>query len=224
MFARAVEIDPGFARAYALLAWCLVELSWSESWTDWDQSRALRDQAIATGHKAVALDSSDARCHSVLVYAHMSRKEFDLAAYHLSLAAKLNPNDPEVIEQQGMLTIYRGRPQEALHRLELAMRLNPMPPNYYPVVEGLALYQLRRYADATRAFERATARQPYVDRYIAACYAQQGRMEEARACAARAMQMEPRFTLRVWVRIEPYESDADLQHMCDGMVKAGLPE
>ena len=49
MFARAVEIDPGFARAHALLAWCLVELSWVEVWTDWDSSRALRDQAVTTG-------------------------------------------------------------------------------------------------------------------------------------------------------------------------------
>jgi TolB-like protein len=224
MFARAIEIDPGFARAHALLAGCLVELSWADVWTDWDSSKALRDQAVATGKRAVALDGSDARCHSALVYVHMSRKEFDLAAHHLSLAAKLNPNDPEVIEHQGMLETYRGRPQEALRYLELAMRLNPTPPNYYRVIEGLALYQLRRYGDASKAFERATARLPYVDRYIAACYAQQGRLEGARACVAHSMQSEPQFTLRVWTRIEPYEFQADLQHLRDGMRKAGLPE
>ena len=224
MFACAVEIDPGFGRAHARLAWSLIELSWKTVWTEWNVSKALRDDALLAGQKAVALDGTDARCHSALVYVHMSRKEFDLAAHHLSLAAKLNPNDPEVIEIQGMLETYRGRPQEALHYLELAMRLNPTPPNYYRVIEGLALYHLRHYGDATKAFERATARLPYVDRYLAACCAQQSRLDEARACVAHSMQSEPQFTLRVWTRIEPYEFQADLQHLLDGMRKAGLPD
>ena len=154
----------------------------------------------------------------------MSRKEFDLAAHHLSLAAKLNPNDPEVIEHQGMLETYRGRPQEALHCLELAMRLNPTPPNYYRVVEGLTLYQLRRYEEAALAFERATARRPYVSRYLAACYAQQGRLHQAQALAAATLKLEPHYSLRIWAKIEPYESQVDLDHLRDGLRKAGLPD
>lgn len=225
MFARAVEIDPDFAQAHALLAWSLVEVYWAEVWTQSSSYiGATLDRALLAGQRAVALDGSDARCHAALVYVHVSRKEFDLAAHHLALAERLNPNDLEVFAHRGILATFTGRSQLALDSIESAMKLNPAPPNDYRVGQGLALYQLRRYEEAAKAFERATARRPYVSRYIAACYAQLGRLDEARAFAAESLELEPHFTLNVWARIEPYESHSDLQHMLDGLRKAGLPE
>jgi adenylate cyclase len=224
MFARAIEIDPNFAQAHAMLAWSLSELSWTKVWTDWDAFEALRGDALLAGQRAVALDGTDARCHSALVYVHISRKEFDRAAHHLALAAKLNPNDAEMFDHRCMLENYTGHPEQGLKAIELAMTLNPTPPNEYRVGQGLALYQLRRYEEAAQAFERATARRPYVSRYLAACYAQQGRLQEARALAADTLKLEPHYSLRVWSKIEPYAFPADLEHMREGLRKAGLPE
>ena len=92
------------------------------------------------------------------------------------------------------------------------------------MVEGLALYQLGRYGEAAQALERATALRPYATRYLAACYAQLGRNAEARTLAAEALRQEPSFTLRDWAEDEPYESSASLEHMMEGLRKAGLPE
>ena len=221
MFAQAIEIDPDFAQAHASLALLLVEVFWTESLPD---SKARLEQALLEAQKAVALDGNDSVCHMALALVHLARKSFDLAAHHIGLATKLNPNDAESIAHHGTLEMHTGRPEQALQSISFAMRLNPTPPNYYWIGQGLALYHLRRCEEASRAFERATAWRPYVYRYLAACFAQLDRLSEARALVAESLKLQPRFTLGVWAIIEPYQSREDLDDMLDGLRKAGLPE
>jgi hypothetical protein len=64
----------------------------------------------------------------------------------------------------------------------------------------------------------------YIDRYLAACYAQLGRMAEAEACVARVRRLAPKFSLRRYADREMFKSKADLDHMIAAMRKAGLPE
>jgi adenylate cyclase len=222
-FERAIEVDPDFAEAHALLAATLVEAYWR-----WQSSRdketAVLDDALRVAQCAVALDGNDAQCHMQLGYVHLARKSFDLAAHHLERAMQLNPNDADSIGYRAGLEVWRGRPEEAWKTLQLGLRLNPARPNWYRVVEGLALYQLGRYGEAAQALERATALRPYATRYLAACYAQMGRNTKARALTAEALLQEPGFTLREWAEDEPYESSTSLEHMMEGLRKAGLPE
>ena len=223
-FARAVEIDPDFARAHALLASSLVEIVWANLWSDGQDPNENLALALQAAQRAVTLDNNDALCHRALGYVQCARKSFDLAAYHFNLATKLNPNDAEGIAFCGELEVFTGKPEVALRSLARARALNPHQPNYYYYIEGIALYQLRRYEEAIRAFDSATARRPYVYRYLAAAYAQLGRMAEARLAAEKSLAHQPKFSLRVWSEWEPYQRAADLDHMRDGMRKAGLPE
>jgi TolB-like protein/Flp pilus assembly protein TadD len=226
MFARALETDPDFARAHALLATILAEIYWTELWSEdlRERSKATLERATQAGQRAVALDGNDSACHCALGYVYLARKSFDLAAHHIGLATRLNPNDAESLAYRGLQDIYAGRPQQALQSIDLATKLNPSPPNQYRVVQGLALYHLRRYADAARAFELAHAWQPYVQRYQAACLAQLGRIAEARVLVAESLKLQQGFSLGVWATIEPYESRGDLEDLLDGLRKAGLPE
>ena len=57
---------------------------------------------------------------------------------------------------------------------------------------------------------------------MAACLAQLGRLDEARANAAEVLRRKPDFrTSAVKLR---YRDPADLEHALDGLRKAGLPE
>ena len=223
-FARAIEIDPGFARAHALMAWALVEIFWTKMYSDHDGAQQALATALQAAQRAVTLDSNDSLCHWSLGFVHCARKSLDLAAHHFDLAARLNPNDAESIARCGILEVFAGQPEQALRSVARARILNPRQPNYYYDVEGIALYHLRRYEEAIRAFECMTAKQPYVHRYLAAAYAHAGRQAEARASADRSLALQPKFTLRVWSEWEPYQFPADLEHMREGMRKAGLPE
>lgn len=57
---------------------------------------------------------------------------------------------------------------------------------------------------------------------MAACYAQLGRLDEARAQAAEVMRRKPAFRLSALHL--PYKNPADAEHVLEGMRKAGLPE
>ncbi len=219
---QAIEIDPNYAQAHAHLADCLQESHWIDVYGAGSAEAGL-DRALESAAKAVLLDDSDAVCCCTLGMMYHNAKSFDLARLHLDRALELNPNDPDLVVQQGVLENFSGRPQAALDLFDRAERLNPRPPNWYSHHRGLALYGLRQYAEAAAVFERMIARPKYVVRYLAASYAQSGRLAEARAAAAKALDMQPGFNLRRSAAIEPYRSSADLDHMMAGMRNAGLP-
>ena len=56
----------------------------------------------------------------------------------------------------------------------------------------------------------------------AACLAQLGRLDEARALAAEVLRRKPEFSVRA--EMPHYRYPADAEHMREGLLKAGLPE
>ena len=77
-----------------------------------------------------------------------------MAEQHLRRAFDLNPNDADAMIMKGRLLAFRGRPEEALALLEAAVRLNPLHPPWYNAHFGIALYSLRRFAEAAQAFKQ----------------------------------------------------------------------
>ena len=49
-------------------------------------------------------------------------------------------------------------------------------------------------------------------------------MEEARAEAAKLLELQPEFSIRDWSQKLYFKNPADLEHYLDGLRKAGLPE
>jgi adenylate cyclase len=140
------------------------------------------------------------------------------------MAIAINPNDADLVAQRSWFDVCAGHPNAALDWLDRAVRLNPHLPNWHWELRGLALYHLRRYLEAAEAFEHISGGPVWYDRFKAACYAQLGRMEVAHAAAAESLRRDPKFSLRRFAAIEPYRATADLDHMIDGLRKAGLPE
>ena len=220
---KAINADPNFAQAHAALARMLLYLYWADAYAP-QFTQASLDRALEVGRRAVALDGNDASCHRALALALLNRRAYDLAGYHLDVALSLNPNDVTVIANRAVFEHLTGRPDAALELLIKMERLDPHYPKWVMEARGMALYQLRRYSEAAEVFEKMVPAPTYVDRFLAACYAQLGHLDEARAKAAEALAREPRFSLHRYAMVEPFKSQADLDHMIEGMRKAGLPE
>ena len=88
LFKRAIELDPGYAKAYALLA-ARLRSEWQR---DMSESDSLLNQALALAKKAVALDENEETCQAVLSHLQLYCSSYELAEHHCLKALELNRN------------------------------------------------------------------------------------------------------------------------------------
>ena len=139
-------------------------------------------------------------------------------------ARALNPNDPDIKSESAAYLAYAGRVDEAIELLTDAMRLNPFYPDWYLWNVAIVYYPARKYDAVIDAVERM--REPPVDPllFLAASYAQLGRLTEAQATVKRVLALDPKATVAKFAAQQPYKNPDDLEHYKDGLRKAGLPE
>jgi adenylate cyclase len=85
------------------------------------------------------------------------------------------------------------------------------------------LFNLKRYDDAIAALRNMTTFNFMHHAYFAAAYAHAGRLEDARREVTAFLAAKPGATLALVAAAEPYAQPALLEHLLDGLRKAGLP-
>jgi adenylate cyclase len=220
LFERAIALDESFAQAYSALAWL-----------HFLRFKILRTSSFERIHhtvrklalEAIRLDRNDYRAHWVLGFLHTHMGKHSQAIAQFDRALSINPNDANVLVWSAEVLIYWGRPAEALERCERAMRLNPSCPDFYYWLLGFSCFHLGRYEEASDALERMTSPQ-FARRLLAATYALQGRLEEAKAEAAEYLKSDPDFSIEQWAMTEHYSDPKELQRYVEGLRKAGFPK
>jgi len=183
LYNRAIEADPGFARVYASLA----ELVYMESVVSkWGQEGPDDhfDTAAQYARKALALDEEDANGHAVMAWVHMVRHEFAKAVRHWEMAADLNPNDADIMMWRASALAFLGEPEKGLEAAELAMRLNPLHPDWYQSDYAIVLFFCRRFEEMQAIYDIVPELFPHTPGWRAAAYAHLGRKQEAAERAA----------------------------------------
>jgi adenylate cyclase len=158
----------------------------------------------------------------------------DEAEIHFKRALALNPNDADVAAVFANILVYWGRWREALTWIDRAKRLNPLPPNLYHWYHALALYSGHDYEQAVKVLKQMRSPDRWSHCLLAACYAQIGRLDEARSelemfISERERELKergetpPRNRLELALsRAERYRNPSDREHFLDGLRKAGL--
>ena len=221
MHQKAIDLDPKFAAAYALLG-----LTHSQDWTmGWSQDPQSLEHAFELAQRAIALDESLPLGYSILGEVYLWKKQHEKAIAAQKKVIALNPNDADGIAGLGGILDWAGRPEEAIALVKKAMRLNPMYPLEYLWNLGHAYYLTRRYEEAIETFKRAIDRSPdYMPAhaYLAATYSELGRMEEARVEAAEFNRLSPQTSIKKWKRRLPYKDQAVLDRAFSSWRKAGM--
>jgi TolB-like protein len=217
LFQQAVDLDPDYALALAYRGFADVVLH------HYDDSppeilASSRDRALA----AVRMDPENSRCHWLLGLVVGYAGDLQAEERHYLRALALNPNDANILATYAGLLAALGRIEEGLDRMREAMRRNPYHPEWYWVDLAIIFYIAGRYEDALEAYRRRTNPGYWVMSRIAACYAQMGRMEEAKAAAAEVLRMKPDFSI-MRLRRSGWNNE-DVEHIRSGMRKAGLPD
>ena len=112
LFLKAIELDPDFAAAYGMAAWCCV---WRKA-NGWVTDRVKEfGEAERLARRAVALGKDDAvalaRGGHALAYVV---GEFDAGKAFTDQALLLNPNFAVGWMLSGLVSVYRGEPDEAV--------------------------------------------------------------------------------------------------------------
>ena len=220
LYERAIELDPGYALAHAELA-----LSVYSEWANEGKESELLDRAFALAKRGAKLDPNESYCTFMLGHMHLFRRSFAAAEECHRRAVEMNPNNPEHLADYGFMLMYLGKPDEAWEWLNRAKRVDPyFNPAWYWHQLGLLHYTARRYDEAIAAYEQSRSRADWLRVYIGACHAQLGRIELARQLAAETLSQRPDFLLAEVVRREPFKRQEDLDHLLDGLRKAGVPD
>ncbi len=224
LFEKAIEHDPGYARAYATLAWTHV-FDWLHGWSESEETSAALAYQFAK--KAVEIDDSEAEAHWVLakVYGQI-RKQPEEAIAEFERALALNPNHPDILAAWGGydMPVLTGRADEGVELVKKAMRINPSYLNWYEEALGLAAYVAHRYDEASSAFKKVKHHTLLSRATFAASYAQLGQLAEARAETEKLLMSHPEITVERFVGKLYFKNPADLEHYKEGLRKAGVPE
>jgi adenylate cyclase len=221
MHQKAIDLDPTFGAAYALLGW-----TYTQEWTNgWSHDPLVLEHAFELAKRAIDLDESLPLGYSILGEVYLWKKQHERAIAAQKKAIALSPNDADGIAGLGGILTWAGRPEEAIELVKKAMRLNPMYPLEYLWNLGHAYYLTRRYEEAIETFTRAIDRSPDwmpVHAYLAATYSELERMEEAHAEAAEFNRLSPQTSIEEFKHRVPYKDQAVSERAYNSWRKAGM--
>ena len=120
MFSKAIEIDSGYA-----LAWAGLADTYTEFWRNYESTEENLKQAEETSREAVELDPNLAEAHAARGFALGQRQLYDEAAAAFRRAMELNPRLFEAYYYYGTVAFSAGRLETAAEMFEKATEAAP---------------------------------------------------------------------------------------------------
>lgn len=239
---RAVELDPGFAEAYAERAIALIFGAYSRV-----DREASFDQAQRDIDAALALNPDLAQAHSAQGFLLQAREPSDYAASEAPLrrALVLDPNLVNAWNWLHRVLRAQGRHAEADEALENAARIDPLSPTIGANLAGEEAARGRFEAAERRLLRLLEVPQPahMIHLSLIGLYRDTGRLSEALEAARRQMLLSAEHdgsvedlgglagiyaTLGAWERADDWQARAERQSPDSGMTRlqrvgTGLP-
>jgi adenylate cyclase len=216
---RALTLDPDYAHAHAWRG-CILGQTYSNGWAK-DEEATFNEVKFEL-NRAIALDDNDADVHRILAATAIIRNDFTQARYHQDRALTLNPNYDLVVVQMGELFTWLGQADEGVEWIQRAMKLNPHhPPRFWSHL-GKAYFVGRKYSQAIEAFMHMASLDVQQHGFLAASYAWLGDETAAAVHCNRMRELNSALDLQKFLATMHFANDADLQHLREGLQKAGF--
>jgi len=217
-----VDMEPEYPVGYRLLGWYHKGLA--------DQGISPREnykKAFEFAQKALSLDESDGFSHAALGYIYLMMRKFEKAIESGKRSVELEPNGAMLHLLLGSTLCYAERFDEGIAYIKQAIRLNPFPSYYDYYHLGRCYYCKGQYEDALTEYQKALQRAPdagILQYSLAVTYSLLDREEEARASAAKALEIFPFLSATFVSKTWRYKTQDGLKITIDAGRKAGFPE
>ena len=220
---RAVALDPEYAVAHALIAWC-------------HEQRYLRGglhaetRAAASLHAraAIAAGIDDAPALAMAGFTiGVVEHDYETAIDAIDRSLALSPSSALALGFSSIIRAWTGDDATSIRHAQTGIRLSPYDPLIYVPYLGLtyAYYFTGRFDEALTAAGRASQANPRFSVpcvFQTAALASLGRLTEAAASARRLLELEPSFRIG---QISSMSSNKErLATLADALRRAGLPE
>jgi adenylate cyclase len=225
MFRQALELEPTYALAMALLAWCHSHRFSRMMSGDPDFHRA---RAIELANKALDLDPDAPRVMSAAGTALMlagTYADLDHCLHLFEKALAIDPNSSQGWLRMGLVRVNRSEPEEAIQAFERTLRLSPMIPQgaYARWGIGLAHFVAGRLPEAAACFRQALAERPRdaaFRRRLCSTLGLLGELDEARSLATGLMTEFPGQRLDRLASVSQFQPEPARRYV-EGLKKAG---
>jgi len=226
LFYKAIELDPEFASAHGMAAYCYV---WRKSNGWMEDAKRETAEAVRLAFRATELGKDDAvaLCWGGFALARAAG-DLDNGLAFLDRAIAINPNLAAAWGFSGRVRVYRGEPELAIEHLARAMRLSPLDWEKFGFLGSTAFAHLfgGRYDEASTWAEKAIRENPNflpVCVIAAASNALTGRMKEAKTALERLRQIDPSLRVSNFKNSLFFRRPEDIAKLAEGLEKAGLP-
>jgi adenylate cyclase len=214
---KAIELDPEYANAFALLAYTYTMAVLFRQSTNPAEDLS---QAYRLAQKALTLDDSNSQALTALCTVGYLAKRFDEAVAACQRAVARDPNFVGGYVELSSAVVAENGPEEAVRAANTAMRLDPIHQDFYAYFIAAPLNEMGRYQEAIPLLKRHI--QAYPDNVwahvgLAVDYIELGRQQEARAEAAEVKRISPDFTYADFTRDPTFN-----RHFENGLRRAGI--
>jgi adenylate cyclase len=225
---RALEIDPSYAPAAALAAWCRVTQA-ARGWARPTPELAATALQLARHAIDTGKDDPDALWMAGHTIATLSG-DHKAGAAAIERALLLNPNAALAWCMRGWVHLFLDEADPAIAAFERASRLSPLDPQGYSIKGGLARAHLTagRYEEAMRWVDQTILEHP---RFTPTLWMKvvlcelMGRHNEACEALKPMLEAWPGFTIEAFTAYAKLPYTARLREIyVEALRKAGLPE
>ena len=229
LLAAAIEIEPDYAAALALSSEVLLR-AFLNGWSDSPEPDLAA--SFEAAKRADEIDDQDSRVQTALGMAYIWQRNLEKAKYHFECALKLNPNDTRALVYYSRQALLDGQTDRAIALCHRAMDLNPYGKYNYNI--GIAYFVARNNRQAIELLDNIRNPPATALALLAACHAKADDAakaaetytrftEAAKICPAIALLNRAEDWKDFFAARWPFRNTEDLDHLLDGLGKAGLP-
>jgi TolB-like protein len=190
---QAIAIDRHYGPALCCAALCHLRLA-QDGWADEPETSRRKGLGLARQALQTAENDPGILANVAFVLGYFGEDNGAMIGL-VERALALNPSYARGWYVSGALRLHAGQPDLAIEHLETSLRLSPRQRMGLPLhMIGIAYFVIRRFDEAAAKLLLAIQDDPGYPgsyRFLAACYAHMGQLDEARAIIARLRAITP---------------------------------
>ncbi|MBW2389435.1 MAG: hypothetical protein JRG89_13490 [Deltaproteobacteria bacterium] len=223
--ARAVELDPGYAPAWAYLAYMYREVYQHR----YPGEPNPLERAGTAATRAIDLDPNNAMAHFAMAFTLASQYRLDEAVVEIERVIALSPHDSAMLGGVSIYLAHAGQWERALEIADQVKALNPLQNGWVHYTRALAHYRAGEFEEVLSEAGQLDRNDIQTHIHLAAAYARLGRTAAARATAEKLL-IDPHFAAdpheylrRVFLRDVAVERYAEALRLAGLEIEPGKP-